>query len=414
MRVPARVAAHPAHQRRTRRAGATGASGLLWWKRQARATADDGTGEDGGQGDEGEGAGRGAGHGAGGIVQKRARVKPRGQPVRRGPCPTHLTRDFPPRHRSPTMPLPHQERACPPRFAASWCLGSSHSPARRMHRPRSRNSPTVTPTSAPNTSARTTPSSSTASPCATARSSSRRLRAQRREPRQALPLPAHPHALHGRAVRAGPVRARSSGPPREYEKEGFIFVFQDVRGAHMSEGEFVNMRPHAHEEGRARGHRREHRHLRHHRRGCCSNVPDNNGRVGQWGISYPGFYTSAGAIDSHPALKAVSPQAPIADWFWDDMHRHGAFNLVLAFNFFSGFGRPRPAPTDQRGVEALRPRHAGRLPVLPRPGTADQRGHAPLQGRHRVLEGHRRAPQLRRLLAVAQPAAAPEEHQAPR
>jgi predicted acyl esterase len=74
------------------------------------------------------------------------------------------------------------------------------------------------------------------------------------------------------------------------------------------------------------------------------NVPANNGRVGMWGISYPGFYASAGAIDSHPALKAVSPQAPIGDWFWDDMHRHGAFNLALAFNFFSGFGKPRPQP----------------------------------------------------------------------
>ncbi|MHC4181304.1 MAG: CocE/NonD family hydrolase, partial [Planctomycetota bacterium] len=71
------------------------------------------------------------------------------------------------------------------------------------------------------------------------------------------------------------------------------------------------------------------------------NVPGHNGRVGQWGISYPGFYTSAGAIDSHPALKAVSPQAPIADWFWDDMHHNGAFILPLAFNFFSSFGVAR-------------------------------------------------------------------------
>jgi putative CocE/NonD family hydrolase len=77
-------------------------------------------------------------------------------------------------------------------------------------------------------------------------------------------------------------------------------------------------------------------------------VPANNGRVGQWGISYPGFYTSAGAIDSHPALKAVSPQAPIADWFWDDMHHHGAFILPLAFNFFSSFGVAREEPTTKR------------------------------------------------------------------
>ncbi|AKF81655.1 X-Pro dipeptidyl-peptidase [Myxococcus fulvus 124B02] len=135
------------------------------------------------------------------------------------------------------------------------------------------------------------------------------------------------------------------GPGEEFEKDGYIFVFQDVRGRNMSEGEFVNVRPH-----------------NPNKRGpkdidestdtydtidwMVKRLPNNNGKVGQWGISYPGFYTSAGAIDSHPALKAVSPQAPIADWFWDDMHRHGAFNLTLAFNFFATFGKPRPAPTD--------------------------------------------------------------------
>lgn len=133
-------------------------------------------------------------------------------------------------------------------------------------------------------------------------------------------------------------------PNAAYEKEGFIFAFQDVRGQHMSEGEFVNMRPQISS-----------------KRGLkdvdestdtydtidwmVKNVPGNNNKVGMLGISYPGFYTSVGAIDSHPALKAVSPQAPIADWFWDDMHRHGAFNLVLAFDFFSSFGKPRPQPT---------------------------------------------------------------------
>src|SRR5688572_14226780 len=79
------------------------------------------------------------------------------------------------------------------------------------------------------------------------------------------------------------------------------------------------------------------------------NVPDNNGRVGMWGISYPGFYASAGMIDAHPALKAVSPQAPIADWWYDDFHHNGALFLPHAFNFLSSFGRPRPAPTPTRG-----------------------------------------------------------------
>ena len=60
-----------------------------------------------------------------------------------------------------------------------------------------------------------------------------------------------------------------------------------------------------------------------------------------WGNSYPGFYTSAGIIDSHPALAAAMPSAPIADWFFDDMHHHGAFVLSLSFTFFSSFGQPR-------------------------------------------------------------------------
>ena len=75
------------------------------------------------------------------------------------------------------------------------------------------------------------------------------------------------------------------------------------------------------------------------------NVPGNNSRVGMWGISYPGFYTSAGMIDAHPALKAVSPQAPIADWFvGDDFHHNGALYLPHAFGFISVFGAPRLPP----------------------------------------------------------------------
>jgi putative CocE/NonD family hydrolase len=70
-----------------------------------------------------------------------------------------------------------------------------------------------------------------------------------------------------------------------------------------------------------------------------------------WGISYPGFYAAAGMIDAHPALKAVSPQAPIADWFFDDFHHHGAFFLPDAFNFFAVFGRPRLQLTTEWGEE---------------------------------------------------------------
>jgi putative CocE/NonD family hydrolase len=75
------------------------------------------------------------------------------------------------------------------------------------------------------------------------------------------------------------------------------------------------------------------------------NVPNHNGKVGQSGISYPGFYTDAGMIDAHPALKAASPQAPVTDWFvGDDWHHNGALFLPHVFNFMANFGRPRPEP----------------------------------------------------------------------
>ena len=133
------------------------------------------------------------------------------------------------------------------------------------------------------------------------------------------------------------------GPSIEFEKEGFIFAFQDVRGRNLSEGKFVNMRPHR--ENKRGNQIDESSDTYDTIQWLVENVDHNNARVGLWGISYPGFYSSAGCIDSHPALKAVSPQAPIADWFFDDFHRNGAFVLPMAFNFFSRFGVPRPEPT---------------------------------------------------------------------
>lgn len=139
------------------------------------------------------------------------------------------------------------------------------------------------------------------------------------------------------------------GPTAEYEKEGFIFAFQDVRGTYMSEGEFVNMRPHI-DHKKSKTDIDESSDTYDSIEWMTKHLPYNNGKVGQWGNSYPGFYTSAGAIDSHPALKAVSPQAPIADWFrGDDMHRNGALNLQMAFGFFHSFGQPRPQPTTGNG-----------------------------------------------------------------
>jgi putative CocE/NonD family hydrolase len=141
--------------------------------------------------------------------------------------------------------------------------------------------------------------------------------------------------------------AERLGPSELNERDGFIFVFQDVRGKYMSGGEFDNMRPHVANKT-VREQTDESTDTYDTIDWLLANVENHNGRVGQWGISYPGFYASAGMIDSHPALRAVSPQAPIADWFWDDMHHHGAFILHMAFNFFSTFGQPRPEPTTER------------------------------------------------------------------
>ena len=138
------------------------------------------------------------------------------------------------------------------------------------------------------------------------------------------------------------------GPYDDYAKEGFIFVFQDVRGRYLSEGQYVNMRPHVPKKTKKKGDIDESTDTWDTIEWLLEKVENHNGKVGQWGISYPGFYCSAGMIDSHPALAAVSPQAPIADWFWDDMHRHGAFVLPLAFNFFATFGQPRPEPTTEK------------------------------------------------------------------
>ncbi len=134
---------------------------------------------------------------------------------------------------------------------------------------------------------------------------------------------------------------------KEYLKEGYIMVSQDVRGRWMSEGEFKDVRP-----------------FNPNKKGkeideasdtydtidwLLKNIPNNNGNVGVFGISYPGFYSTMAAASNHPALKAVSPQAPVTNWFiGDDFHHNGAFFQMDAFDFYSGlggaFGVPHPKP----------------------------------------------------------------------
>ena len=146
---------------------------------------------------------------------------------------------------------------------------------------------------------------------------------------------------------------RLLGPNELFAKEGYIFAYQDVRGRWKSEGEFVDVRPDIANTDNTKID--ESTDTYDSIEWMLKNLPNNNGRVGMWGISYPGFYTSAGAIDSHPALKAISPQAPVSDWFrGDDMHHNGALFLTQNYHFFDFFGQPRPVPTSEKYFKELK------------------------------------------------------------
>src|SRR5262249_43472733 len=148
----------------------------------------------------------------------------------------------------------------------------------------------------------------------------------------------------------GPDAYRNSlGPSPYFMKEGFIFVYQDVRGRNMSEGDFMWMKPYKPKKAGPND-TDESTDTADTIEFLLKTIPNNNGRFGQWGISYPGHYSAQSLIDPHPALKAVSPQAPMADnWLGDDMHHNGALFLPHAFNFIIGFGRPRNGPALQAG-----------------------------------------------------------------
>ncbi|HEY8879724.1 MAG TPA: CocE/NonD family hydrolase [Roseateles sp.] len=132
-------------------------------------------------------------------------------------------------------------------------------------------------------------------------------------------------------------------PSEDFLKAGYIFVCQDVRGRNLSEGVFIEMTPHQPvKKGAADVDESSDTHDS--VQWLLDHVPGHNGRVGLWGISYPGFYTAASIIDSHPAIKAASPQAPIADLFkGDDSYHGGAFMLAANFGFYTGF-KPQQAP----------------------------------------------------------------------
>src|ERR1700722_8549391 len=137
------------------------------------------------------------------------------------------------------------------------------------------------------------------------------------------------------------------GPSPDFDKAGYIFVFQDVRGRYMSEGTFIEMRPHI-DNKKSKQDVDDASDLYDTIDWLLKNVPNNNGNAGIWGISYPGFFTSASIIDSHPALRAASPQAPTTDLFMGDEAYHGGgFMLNTNFGFYNAFKHrenPQPPP----------------------------------------------------------------------
>ncbi|GAB3440090.1 CocE/NonD family hydrolase [Massilia solisilvae] len=127
------------------------------------------------------------------------------------------------------------------------------------------------------------------------------------------------------------------GPSKEFEDAGYIFVKQDVRGRYMSEGKWQEMTPHVNAK-LAAGEGTESQDMHDTVDWLLKHIPNNNGKAGIYGISYPGFYTAASIIDSHPAIKAASPQAPIADLYMgDDSYHGGAFMLAANFGFYAAF-----------------------------------------------------------------------------
>lgn len=131
---------------------------------------------------------------------------------------------------------------------------------------------------------------------------------------------------------------------RNYWHRKYIIVVQDVRGRFMSEGTFVNVRPH-NPAKKSKNDIDESSDTYDTVEWLITNIPGNNGRVGVKGISYPGYYSTVACIEAHPAVKATSPQAPVSEWMGgDDFYHNGALLISHAFDFFVGFGWPRPEP----------------------------------------------------------------------
>ncbi len=135
------------------------------------------------------------------------------------------------------------------------------------------------------------------------------------------------------------------GPSPYLMKAGYIIVYQDVRGRWMSEGQWTNMTPHIRKKTEPEQ-VDESSDTYDTVEWLLANLPNHNGKVGQWGISYPGFFSTAGALEAHPALIASSPQAPIGDFFFDDFHHNGAYFLSY-WRATAVFGYQTGGPTPE-------------------------------------------------------------------
>ena len=145
-------------------------------------------------------------------------------------------------------------------------------------------------------------------------------------------------------------------PSKFLVEDGYILAFQDVRGRYMSEGVFNNMTPNIPgNDPKNKKNIDESSDTWDSIDWMVKNLKGNNGRVGIYGISYPGFYSAAALPDAHPALKACSPQAPISDFFFDDFHHMGAYlqSYTAAFAVF-GYQKKELTKTDWYNEELRR------------------------------------------------------------
>ncbi|MEO7802412.1 MAG: CocE/NonD family hydrolase [Ginsengibacter sp.] len=146
--------------------------------------------------------------------------------------------------------------------------------------------------------------------------------------------------------------AASIGPNFQLVKEKYIFVIQDVRGRFMSEGRNLEVTPYIPNKGEKGADESSDTYET--IDWLIKNIANNNGRAGIYGISYPGFYATAALPGAHPALKAVSPQAPVTDEFiGDDANHNGAFFLLDNFSFMNYFGKPVIGPVEDYGSEVF-------------------------------------------------------------